>query len=798
MAKAGCFLESDDPKRNCGLVYLDRALASVRATHVLIAGVSSYQSPRFTRPLETATISARALADFFLGPCSPQFDNPHCALGSVAMLLSEKPGGVLSQYCGGDVPRADFATLKTAVRAWLDRINSNKDNIAVLYIAGHGHLFINRTAFMLEDYGLDTHDVTAGMAEVEQFITALQFAKPVYQLLLFDCCRNPTPASLPDFQDFGSKLISLTKSPEDHGEPRKQWVICSCSPGERASGLAKGPTLFNMALLDALGGVAADPSENGWPVRPGALVEKIDKLISLHRLPGEKAQTPAGRFGGGFELTFAGETDEVPVYIALDDPAEWPEATLTLAVDGQPREMVSGADGESPFVRRKLAQLSTVEVTARHGNTVIGTAKKKVQAPASFVEVVKQPLTTVTPGGPRDPTRVLGTKSQISIHVPFDMEIARGALIEVHTQSLHETGERPPPPLTLPVTLGGRTDAELDAGDYRIVLRTPDGRFQRQDVTLAPSQNIKLEFRGKASPHEWMAAAVAQGARYGAPSAMPIGINLEWIGSLDFDLKAQRDPNSGLSIIAGPSDGRFARFAIADLRPSRFIENELSAWVPPTFVRATGSDGREECAVIPSIGNQGWSVGGGWSPHLIVDHRAARSETMTTAAVEDRNWTSLIGFVGSRDFGAGSVLLDRGLDRGAIAAMRDKISNPLAAIAGSLIAVSVAAPDSTKFWDSWLANIANWFPGIPDGPIVLARRKLVAARTKEQIAEARRWFEAGFRRGIPYYSLSVDWLAQGLNSLPGDDEELRAMRTAAQRVSMRVDPTRAFTVVRVK
>jgi hypothetical protein len=141
---------------------------------------------------------------------------------------------------------------------------------------------------------MDYLDATAAMVEVEQLVGALENAIPVPQLLLFDCCRNPSSIELPWDETIGNKLIALTRRRDDHGEPRKQWVICSTSLGKQAGGLRRGPTLFNMALIEALNGVASD-SSTGWPVRPGLLVDKIDRILALHRLPDEKAQTPAGR-----------------------------------------------------------------------------------------------------------------------------------------------------------------------------------------------------------------------------------------------------------------------------------------------------------------------------------------------------------------------------------------------------------------------------------------------------------------------------------------------------------------------
>lgn len=195
----------------------------------------------------------------------------------------------------------------------------------------------------------------------------------------------------------------------------------------------------------------------------------------------------------------------------------------------------------------------------------------------------------------------------------------------------------------------------------------------------------------------------------------------------------------------------------------------MSPSAPPVFARVA-MGGRVEFAIIPGLGGAGRSAVGGWTPFLLVDRRAAINEHLTAVIIEDTKWAGLLGFLASREIAAGTKLLDSGLSQSAVAAMADKVSNPLAAVAGALIAVAASNPDIEKVWDPWLENIANWFMDVPDGPIVLGRRLLMRARTEAQVAEARRWFVEGFRRRVPFYSLSVDWLSRGLESIPGDDE----------------------------
>jgi hypothetical protein len=125
----------------------------------------------------------------------------------------------------------------------------------------------------------------------------------------------------------------------------------------------------------------------------------------------------------------------------------------------------------------------------------------------------------------------------------------------------------------------------------------------------------------------------------------------------------------------------------------------------------------------------------------------------------------------------------------------EKLENPLAAIAGSLAAVATGRPDDAGIPESWLHNLANWFPGLPDGPVILAKRLLSQGESDARRADAKLRLLDAYRRGIPIYSLSVDWLAHGLAAF-GDDPDTVGPATEARRVAQLTDPRRAFTVLR--
>jgi len=253
------------------------------------------------------------------------------------------------------------------------------------------------------------------------------------------------------------------------------------------------------------------------------------------------------------------------------------------------------------------------------------------------------------------------------------------------------------------------------------------------------------------------------------------------------------DVRHGLELTLANDDGRFFRLEIEDQIGERFFRWGGS---PLAFAEIYLPD-RKEMAVLPSIGYYRSYREEVWRPHLVVDREAPRSRTATTVLVEDWRWAGLLGFLGARNMEVGVKLLDSGMERTVVDTIWGKVRNPLAAAAGALIAVSAASPEIDKVWDPWLHNLANWFPTLPDGAIILARRLLTRARSAKELAEARHWFTEGFRRGVPCYSLSVDWLARGLESLPGEDHELLQMQATARRLANRVDSGLTFTVARI-
>lgn len=843
-------LHANDPDRDFGLVYRDDALAGSPAAHVLVIGVGAYHSPTI-RTLTSTTVSARAVADWFMDKAG--FTNPDRPLGSVAVLLSEPIGNEKkgkSLYADGEVPRADSTNAKAAVREWVKRLNTNPDNLVFLYIASHGESFLNRTAFLLEDFATDPLNVTGGACEVEQLLGALSFAIPNSQLLLFDCCRSPTDLHLPWPEQFGDKLISLGNRDGNFATATQQWAINATSLGEVALGRTNDTTLFADALLAALRGVAGDPSNEGWPVRPGTLVDKIDKLMSLHRMPDERTQTPGGRLAGTFDITYPGETADVPVYISLDDPSAWPDTVLTITETPGAESTIIGREDEAPYKLIRVPLATALAVQAKCLDAPFGSARGKAYAPANFMQIRRVPPPAPQVVGQLDPARSVGDAAQLVISVEGPTQIQAGAIAEIVRRD-----EPAKNPKQIATPIGGKTTVDVSAGPLLVSLRTPNGALQSRDCNVEKGQVLEVHFTLPGSPHEWLATAAMTGSIREAPALQEIPPVLLPVPSIPpstgmrtfardafwrvrsifakdeppplpapppFDEAAKRAMEARDNLIysnisynveiAGPlrvtvpanpmldvaelqDDGRFVRLDVIDgSYPKRYASYAVDA-VAPLFALVEGA-GRKELVAIPSLGHSTDHIEGGWSPYILADRLASFDQARCTVIVEDSVWGALLGFLASRDMEASGKLLDGGLRKAAIQAMREKVGNPLAALAGALVAVGSAQPDVDQRWDPWLHNLSNWFPGIPDGPIILGRRLLTRAKNQGEVAAAKALLLKGFKRGAPIYSLSVDWLARDLEALPTDDDEMVRMRTAARRLANLTDPTQAFTVIR--
>jgi hypothetical protein len=124
-----------------------------------------------------------------------------------------------------------------------------------------------------------------------------------------------------------------------------------------------------------------------------------------------------------------------------------------------------------------------------------------------------------------------------------------------------------------------------------------------------------------------------------------------------------------------------------------------------------------------------------------------------------------------------------------------KMAHPLGATAGAYVLLAAGKRDDDS-WHSWIDNLTNWFPNIPDGAILKGSMRLRFPKNKNSLVEAKASLLEAFDRGIPYYSAGISWLLDGLTQF-ADDPGVADKLKLVHRVALRLDMSQAFTVIRI-
>jgi hypothetical protein len=117
--------------------------------------------------------------------------------------------------------------------------------------------------------------------------------------------------------------------------------------------------------------------------------------------------------------------------------------------------------------------------------------------------------------------------------------------------------------------------------------------------------------------------------------------------------------------------------------------------------------------------------------------------------------------------------------------LRDKIDSPLAAVVAGTVLLRLRRHDLLH---GWLRNLANWFPDIPDGPVLWAEQML---QTDGRAIENRTLLEFVLQlrtRGLPYTSEALGYadqqvrrLLQATTPTPPERDELETLRDRIDR-----------------
>lgn len=295
------------------------------AYHALIIGVSRYA--HLTGGAGPLTDEALAAGLTQLGAAATSavrvaawirdhLEHPTASKGSIRLLVSPSESE-LPLPEGVDAPPATYENVSAAITAWRKDVRANEDNLAILYVAGHGM----QTGFgggilLLEDFGapnaptplhaaIDVESVRRGIvADPKKPATAT----PKLQFYFYDACRIAPEATA----GYETLPAGIRLDGPRGAEAEASWVCFGARPKDYAFADPKRRvTLYSQAFLECL--------ESRAPAEVDGRTVQFDELTSTLR---QVVKDLATQYGEEQRSTLGGDgVLDVPVHRRPEVPA---------------------------------------------------------------------------------------------------------------------------------------------------------------------------------------------------------------------------------------------------------------------------------------------------------------------------------------------------------------------------------------------------------------------------------------------------------------------------------------------
>ncbi len=349
------------------------------ATHVLVIGTSAYKhfdgggaesNKAELFGMEQLTAAARSASEFAAWVLN-EFSNPRVPLGSLRVLLSpgknESIHNDIAAKLSGDFS-STISNVKKEIVAFRKACNTFKENLALVYVAGHGVQLTKTGAIvLLHDCGSDDHatllEGAIDMAGVHAGFNHPDTAQT--QFWFVDACRQK-PAMAARFETLAG-AFTLDELP---GIAESNPMFLAATTDTIAYARQNGITLFNEALLWGLrGGIAAAPDEafsKKWHVSALELVKRlVPRVKSLAQAEGAtQTADPAGRQNDAMLHEYP-TTPQVDLRVMLAPAAAVPVSTGSLR-HGQLGMIVDNYNAW-PLQRKVDAGIYEISIKATNG-----------------------------------------------------------------------------------------------------------------------------------------------------------------------------------------------------------------------------------------------------------------------------------------------------------------------------------------------------------------------------------------------------------------------------------------------
>jgi hypothetical protein len=379
---------------------------------------------------------------------------------------------------------------------------------------------------------------------------------------------------------------------------------------------------------------------------------------------------------------------------------------------------------------------------------------------------------------------------------------------------------------------------KVEPGHYYVEIVLPSGEILAEDIFVREGKIEELVLEGDRSAHEWLSWQHLAGnvpaplmvipgrargeSRFKRPPVREARLNeLLFLSGSDQVLRRTDD-------IDGSVWGLLNRLSRATTRTQRSLIKELNSGKDPLVCPPDSSDETQSVfrLSLDKSGGKAMLLETPLSPtrhhYAIVLRRGSfelislplpwtvvstRRQAEIEIAVQEPSHPG--GFCAStvaRDEELGMMLAY--LSSGALPAARQlaesaremlfyKMTNPFAAAAGGYALVGTASEGGEREWHRWVRNLMNRFEHIPDGAILWGQLRIRMRRSDSDVHEAREAFKRGYRRGVPFFSMGMRWLLDGLELVSRDDREAAHMLENVRRLAWRTNFQQAFTILRL-
>ena len=375
--------------------------------------------------------------------------------------------------------------------------------------------------------------------------------------------------------------------------------------------------------------------------------------------------------------------------------------------------------------------------------------------------------------------------------------------------------------LVIPVGDGqSYSTVNLEPGNYLVEAILPSGDIISDEKTVNEGEWPKVDLRAEHSAHEWhswhnlVGSVESHSSYYRTYNASKHGQSLQvwtikkWPPNLQIGSAIDRNqwellgeqpeslprrllgvspPSSAVLMSTGDYDDETAAYSFL-IGAGGLPKNALPRWFALVQSNTAAS-----LATIPSP----WfdlNTGLELEAKLLIRQRAEEGIEAAFSLIDSHIGTAL-GYMARGALQSALQILshDRALDM-----LFNKWDNPLGAAAGAYVLIGTKTSTDQRHWHEWVSNLMNNFPWLPDGAIQRAWLLLAQASSDEHLIQAREALITAYDRGLPYYSLGLQWMIDGLTLLGEEDAKAKQMLSRVQKVAWRADMSHPFTTITLK